>query len=284
MAVTSMKLVDGVNELVLYPRADVVVLGYSKSSPGVRALTEPRPDDDGEIDTTTKYGAAAFSLELRAIDDPEALAEEMGGWMLPSGRPYIVVENDKWLQARRVRLRSSDWGDPVDAFQAPHIRDSQWQWRAPDGIWEADAELTVTVAADIPSSIGITYPVTYPVTYSATLATGAQTLVNPGKAPSHFRALLYGPCTAPSLVNDSTGQELTFKPDLALGPGEYIEVDTRNKTALLLSQATANRVGLLNFSISDWWQIQRGVQQIRYAPTDPSAGAQAVITYRPAWL
>jgi hypothetical protein len=86
------------------------------------------------------------------------------------------------------------------------------------------------------------------------------------------------------LINDLTGEEIAFTSDLVLAAGEYVEIDTRAKTARLLSSVTASRLSYIDFSTNSWWQIQRGIQQIRYAATDPTAGSQAVITYRPVWL
>lgn len=284
MTVQSARLIEGAEQMLLYPRTGLVVMTVSKASPAVRAVTEPRPDDDGELDTTERFGACAVAIELMAIETPAGFCEELGTWMHPGRRPYLEVVDDEWAQTRRIMLRSDQWGGPIDADDSPDIRRIPAQWRAPDGIWEASQELTLTVSADVPSSVGVSAPLSAPIALTPTSASGALQITNVGGSPSHFRALLYGPCSAPRLINDLTGEEIAFTSELVLAAGEYIEVDTRNKSARLLSSVNASRLRYIDFAANTWWQIQRGAQQIRYAPTAPTAGSQAVISYRPAWL
>jgi hypothetical protein len=284
MVVQSARLVEGAEQMLLYPRTGLVVMSVTSASPVVRAVTEPRPDDDGELDTTERFGARAVAVELMATETPAGFVEELSAWMHPGRRPYLEVVDDEWAQTRRVMLRSDQWGGPIDADDAPYIRRIPAQWRAPDGIWEASESTTLTVSADVPSSVGVSAPVTAPIALTPTLASGSLQMTNVGGSPSHFTALLYGPCSAPRLINDLTGEQIAFTSDLVLAAGEYVEIDTRAKTARLLSSVAADRRGFIDFSVNSWWQIQRGAQQIRYAPTAPTAGSQAVITYRPVWL
>lgn len=284
MTVTSARLVDGLEEMVLYPRTDLYLLSIAAPGPAIRAVTEVRPDDDGEEDTTERYGGRACSIELLATATPAGFEQELGGWMHPARRPYLEVTDDEWPEVRRLRLRSDQWAWPNSADESPTIRRLQAQWRAPDGVWEASEELTETIPADVPSTVGFSAPLSAPLSLTATSAAGALSIANGGNAPAHFIAKLYGPCTAPRLLNDLTGEELTFTSGLVLTAGQYIEVNSRARTANLLSSATASRLIYLDFEVSDWWRLVKGVQQVRYAPTSPTAGSVAVITYRPVWL
>lgn len=285
MAVTSMYLAEGSRQMLLYPRADLAVLSFNAGSPTVRAVTENRPDDDGERDTTERHGGRAVAIDLRAIEDPAGVQDEVSSFLGPAARPYLVVADDRWAQVRRLRLRFDQMGGPIDADQAPTIRDMQFQWRAPDGVWEAAEETMITVSADIPVSVGYSYPKTYPLTYANTTASGALTVTNLGGAASHFTAKLYGPCVAPQLVNDLTGERISFSSALVLGAGEYVEVSTRDRTAYLNSDPAQSRLGQIEFGAPNtWWRIVRGTQDLRYTATTPEAGAAAVITYRPTWL
>jgi hypothetical protein len=286
MAITAAAIVDGDREMILYPRMDdgLVLLGIDAPGPGIRAVSTPRTDDDGEDDTTELYGATSCAVRLLATATPAAWRDELGGYLHPASRPYLVVSDDEWAQVRRLRLRSSDWSDPRDADQAPEHRNILVQWRVPDGGWEADDEATVTLSSDIPSSVGFSFPITFPLTLDATSSGGSLQTVNVGNAPAHIVARLYGPCSAPRLINDSTGEEIVFTTDLVLTAGQYIEISTRNKTAYLLSEVTASRTNMIDFSANTWWQLQKGLQSLRFTGTDSSTGSQAVIYYRPVWL
>ncbi len=285
MTFTALSLVDGARVMLLYPRDDLVVLGWGAAWPTIRAVVENRPDDDGERDTTTRHGGRAVAVELRIIDNPEVVLDELGGFLAPSARPYLTAMSDAWAGPRRMRLRIDQAPAPVDADMPPSVRDVQAQWRAPDGVWEAVDEAELVVAADIPSHVGRTYPRSHPWSYAATGAAGALSVTNLGNAESHFTARLYGPCSAPQLLNDLTGERIAFTSALTLGAGEYIEIDTRARSAYLNSDASLNRLGLVDYGAPNtWWRLQRGTQQIRYTATAPEVGSQAVITYRPNWL
>lgn len=284
MAVTAVSLVDGDRQMVLYPRDDLVLMTLAPASPQVRVVSEPRPNGDGIIDTTSHYGGRQLAVDLLAIDTPAAIHDELTAFTHPAARPYLTVADDEWAQTRRLRLRVDQWSDPLSADQSPTIRAMQVQWFCPDGTWEAADEQPLTMSADIPSSVGRSYPRVYPMSYAATLSTGALETVNVGNAPSNYVAKLYGPCSAPRLINSTTGEELSFTSSLVLGAGEYVEVDTYNKTAYLNSDTTQSRLSTLDFDVSTWWLIARGLQTIRFTGTDASTGSQAEIFYRPVWL
>lgn len=284
---TGVRLVDGSRELVLHPSLDYVPQRITVSSPAMREVAEPRTDDDGETDTTQMFGSRVVSLELAVIDErtpTEVLIDQLKMFLHPRSRPFLHVADDGWPEERRIRLRVDQWDEPYEGYAASHTRPVQLQWKAPDGVWEAASETSLTVAVDIPSSEGRTYPKTYPWSYPGTLSSGATIVGNAGSIPSHFVARLYGPCTGPSLLNGATGEEITFTSSLSLAAGEYVEVDTRARTAYLLSQTSASRLTYLDFAATSWWRIEPGDNPLRYVPATAQAGAAAVITYRPAWL
>jgi hypothetical protein len=96
---------------------------------------------------------------------------------------------------------------------------------------------------------------------------------------------LYGPCAGPRYTNDLTGERLEFSEDLVISAGEYLELDTRERTALYMSDPDASRLHLMNFEVSTWWRLAPGVNRLRYNPiSGVEVGSQAYITYHPAWL
>ena len=284
---TSVKIVDGSREMVLLPRTDAGVFLQSLDAPmpGVREVAEDRTDDDGTRDSTALFGARACTVELLVTESPRAVEDELTRFLHPRSRPFLVVADDGWSQARRLGLR-------VDQFSAPlgldlarvDGRRIAVGWKVPDGVWESADLTTATLAADITTdSTGLTFPMTFPVAFTPTMATGASLVSNTGSTPSHFIARLYGPCTAPVLRNETTGEEIAFTDSLALTAGEYVEISTRDRSANLLSTGNS-RLGYVDFETTSWWRLEPGDNQVRYAPADADAGSQAVILYRPAWL
>lgn len=284
---TGVRLVDGARELVLHPSLDYVPQRLTVGSPAVREVTEPRTDDDGDRDTTALFSGRAVSLELVVVDErasTEVLLDQVKRFLHPRSRPYLYVTDEGWSGERRIRLRVDQWDDPYEGYGASHSRPLQLQWKAPDGVWEAADLSTVTLAADITTdSTGLTLPLTFPVAFASTMATGASVIANPGSVPSHFIARLYGPCTAPVLRNETTGEQIAFTSELTLSAGQYVEVSTRDRSANLLSTGNT-RLGYVDFESTSWWRLEPGDNRVRYAPADADAGSQAVILYRPTWF
>ena len=286
MTITAASLVDGDREMILYPRADdgLHLFGIDAPGPVIRVVSSPRPDDDGEDDATKRYGATSCAISLFATATPAAWVDELGSFMHPESRPYLVVADDEWAQVRRLKLRSESWSKPLDAEQAPTQRTILAQWRVPDGGWEAEDEATLTLTSDIPSSVGFSFPITFPLAMDPTTSAGSLQTVNVGNAPAHLVARLYGPCSAPKLINDTTGEAITFTTDLVLGPGQYVEISTQPRTAFLMGDVNSSRTSMVDFAANTWWRLRPGLQTLRFTGTDPSPGSQAVIYYRPVWL
>lgn len=285
--ITAASLVDGAREMVVYPRDGIAPQALEVGFPEIREVADPRTDDDGDRDSTLLFGPRAVSLEMIFYRDPLLIAnlvDELKTFMHPRSRPYLVVADDEWTTERRLRLRVTQLGEPYEGYAASQRRRIQAQWTAPDGVWETPDLTTESLNADIPSTEGLAFPVTFPISWPATTATGAFQLSNPGDTPSHFVARLYGPCTAPSLINETSGEEITFTTALVLAAGEYVEIDTRERTAVLVSDPALSRLNMIDFAVTSWWRIEPGDQLIRYAPADADPGAGAVIEYRPSWL
>ncbi|MGI5171868.1 phage distal tail protein [Spirillospora sp. CA-253888] len=279
------KLVDGEREFLLRPRPGIADSAWDFGFPDIRVTSEVRTDDDGEDDTTSFHGASAITAKLRLYQgSTRNILDELRGWCAPGLRPYLVVDDDEWTGPRRVRLRCDQHSAPIESGTGA-MRDVQLGWKAPAGQWEALDEVEVPdLSADIPSSVGLSLPVSLPVALTPTLSVGGATVTGQGNVAAHFTVRMYGPCAAPRLINETTGEAIGFTSSLVLGAGEYVEVDTRDKTAHLLSDPGISRLDAFDFTASSWWQIQPGTQQVRYAPATASAGSVAQITYRPAWL
>jgi hypothetical protein len=284
---TSVKLVNGERQMILLPRQaeGVFLQSLDAPSPSVREAVDDRTDDDGVWDATSLFGARSCAIELLVTQGARAVEDELSRYLHPMLRPYLVVEDSGWSQARRLMLRTDQFSAPLTTDLPRDARKIQAQWKCPDAVWEAADLATETVPADVQGDpVGRSYPLTYPKTYTATMVTGASIVTNLGGVPSHFVARLYGPCSGPSLKNLTTGEEITFLPSLSLAAGQYVEVDTRARSAVAQSDASSSRLNYVDFTSTSWWRIQPGDNQLRYVPRSGSSGAAAEIDYRPAWL
>lgn len=284
--ITDMRLVLGSDQLSLWDREDLWVGELDVAFPEVREQAEDRTETDGTEDRTVNHGAAAVSLTVRLQGGTDAtVLDSIKRFMHPQLRPYLYVADSNWQTERRLRLRSRQASSPFQMPMYPIARDVQIQWSAPDGVWESADLVSQVVNVDSAGGDGRTYSLTPPRSYPGRMPTGAVIVVNPGGSWSEQKVRMYGPCRGPRFTNDLTGETISFTEDLQLALGDYIEVNTAARTALLASNIDASRLQYLDYSVSSWWRLAPGVNAVRYHPisgVDP--GCQAVVEYRPTWL
>jgi hypothetical protein len=280
MAVTAVRLEDGTSVL------DLRAGGYRVARldiglPAVRAVTGPRPDQDGEDDTTAHHGAAVVAMDVRLLarDQPlMVLRDALRAFCHPAARPFLVVEEDG--QQRRIRLRADQFAGPITN---PLHQQVQVAWRAPDGVMESLAERIGTSDAITAGEGGRSYPRTYPVTYAESSSVGAVTVTNDGNVAVPPLLRLYGPSDSPRVENQRTGERQLF-PGLTLLAGDWLEIDSRERTVRLNGLATQSRLSLLDFANSSWLRLLPGQNTIRYYPVSFGDGARLEARFRPAWL
>lgn len=302
--ITGIKLTDpvtGTSSAVL-PRAGVKAATLDVQGTA-REITEDTVLGDGSIDNTSALGPAAASLSLlfTAPGTFSALGDEFRSYCHPSQRPILTVTDDEWAGvARQLTLRYSAASAPLDSSMYPAALAMQLQWVVPNGRWEQAGDLVAAgVPMTIPALTGIASSATGPGIHSTAGTSGLATttggwhmpatsappefqLVNPGNIPSQWTALLYGPCTGPKFADDTAGLAVEFTDALVLAAGDYVLLDSARHTALQTGVTPV--MTLLNFATTLWWQLGKGLNQLRYYPTSGSAGAYAQLYYRPGWM
>lgn len=277
------------NTLQLLPNPLITITSFDISFPAIRAVSESRPDTDGERDTTALYGARAVSLAAGLYATPGALVDQLMLFMAPRKRSYLYVTDSEWVGQRRMLLRADQFAGPVVEGADDVYRAVTAQWKAPDGVWEAVTPTTVIVSAYSVAVVGMTFPVTFPMNWTPTTGYTDAVINNPGQLPLHYTAQIYGQCDGPILTNDTTGQQLAFLPGsqsgLSLAAGVFVTIDTRERSVSLNGDPTQTQLFALDFVNSSWWQLQPGVNNVRFNPSAGSfAGSSAVITYRQTYL
>lgn len=289
MTITRVRLVDdALGELVLLDHADfrhdLYLTGLDVRSPEVRAVTAGRTDTDGEDDQTALHGAAALSATVELRDHPAALVDQINAYLHPRRRPWLIVFDTEWAGERKLRLRADQWSSPID-HKAHLQRAQQLQWRVPAGVWEAVEATSFTVTAGAGELAGRSYPLRFPRLYPTTSAAGSFDHTNLGGTWAHWRGRLYGPCRGPRLSEDISGQTIGFVEDLVIPAGEYVEIDTRDRSAYYMSDPSLTRLNLIDFETTSWWQMAPGLNRVRYHPIGGvEIGCAADIDYHPYWL
>lgn len=265
--------------------ASTLDLGF----PAVRSSRRPRTDVEGEIDTTRLFGARAVSITGTITPKPDGtlnrqeVEDRFLAFMRPDRSSYLVYRLELDGEERRLLVRPDQFGAPITHPSSVKVAVG---FRAPDGIQESaelEGETVDAVAADEP---GISFPLVFPFSWPASTPAGTVIVTNRGNVRAWPVLRLYGPCSNPRIENATIGAALEFTAGggLELAAGDYLEVDTRERTIRLNGLAAQTRHNRLNFDDSEWWPLDPGDNLLRYFPEVFAPGALAEIDFRSAFL
>jgi len=282
---------DGLDDLVLSPengwRVEIIDIG----SPVMAEVTSDRPDADGRIDQTLYFRDRAVTLRAHLLPEDQIIRrttlDGLKRFLSPRLRPYLILtEDESDTTERRIRLRANQWSEPITAAG---FRTVQISWVAPDGIVEAAVEQSASAfASGSGSELGITFDgVTFDgLTFPTSPIIGSTQVVNNGTTDVWPLIRIYGLCTEPNIENQTTGKKLEFN-SLTINAGEFLEIDTRNKTVRYQGLSTDSRYDKVDFAVSAPGldlRIVPGLNQFRFYPATNGATSVAEITWRSAWL
>lgn len=294
MTVTGMVLSDPARGLsfTLIPNDAVKVADFEVTAT-VRGVSEDRATADGALDTTQWLSAAAVTIDLAAVNTVLPVLptlDQIGGLLLPWARPYLVVTDSEWSSPRQIQVRFDSHTHP---YEQDSYRQVQLAFKAPRGLWEDTAIQQFTLAADVTDTTGFVFTDTSGATatdaagftFQPSTSAGSSIVTINGNTRPAWRARLYGPAAGPILTRDDTGQSLAFQPGLILAAGDYLELDSSSRTALLLSQPDASRLQFMDFGQSQWFPFDPGVNRVRYhAASGTTGGTICNLTIFPVWL
>lgn len=232
--------------------------------PITRDVAINRPGANGTIDTTMLIGARTVTLSVILADDTDlwALRQSLRAFTHPTLRPYMFVQLSSTAPELRIRLRRSQYNDVIGEGWRPSSAadpDAAYvtvQWVAPDGVLEDDEQ-----HIDIDPA-------------TSEVATNAGTF-------SAFPTIaITGPAENPTIRNDTTGMILAFT--VNLGSGDTLIVDTATKT--IVDEHGQDCYSLLDLTVSRWWTIEPGVNDIIFDATTHSSPATTVVTWRDTYL
>lgn len=227
--------------------------------PEVREVSDDRPQAHGAVDRTRFFGPRVVTLtgkvavDWRARGRRQQAMDALAPYLEPGARSWLYSRFDDG-RVRRMLIRA-------DQFTRPQIADVQdigVTFKSPTGVLEDADESLLRLAPAAPRQ-GRTYPRTYPRRYPPG-GGGAWLAVNRGNVPAEWLARIFGPCLNPALVNVDTGARIAF--DLELAAGEFLEISTREHTALLDGEASVWHA--LDYVASDWWTLPPGGTRVRF--------------------
>ncbi len=291
--------------------------------PEIRADVQENPEADGSYDTTAFHGARSVALTVRVLDKAfsyDGLAHRiadfnpqwdsaaywlsvLGGWMAPSRRFVLYFRLRGQSSARFMQVRPAGMSAPSTMRGVPGSVEAQIQFVCPSGkILSFDESPTATVDGLSRREVrpaglggpGLTLPLTLPLTFPEA-PRGTNSIVSHGTVPNGFIARIHSsPAAAtadPRLTLrhfDAAGTQ--DYPDSGVGftgltvpAGEYVEIDTIERTAYLNGDRT-RRVGQYLARPYQWPVLRPGRNDVILATTGGGAGLYAEVLYHDATL
>src|SRR5687767_1136786 len=136
------------------------------------------------------------------------------------------------------------------------------------------------ISVDVPfsagASTGFGFNLGFNFGFGGSSGTDGTFVTNSGNRPTPVVFTITGPCTTPTIRDDTYGHSLTF--DIILAATETLVIDTQYKTVKL--NGTLNRRNTL--VDPDWFFLEPGLTFIRYNAVS-GAGSTMNISFRSAW-
>ena len=222
-------------------------------APGIRQVVRPRPNRHGAINDTSH-------MHERAIVVSGVLkgANEAGVWT-----EYDAVQSVMF--------------DAVGT-------DRTLKWTRASSALALQATVRVHDLFDGPLSGaagGLVFSAAFPWRFTPSGA-GAASVNNTGTIPTPPVFNVYGAVSSPQvlLVGSSPDERIVLTGSVS--DGDYLEVDVFNRTIKL--NGTTNRLNLLDFTGTTWFDLPVGSKTIRLLGATFNANARVDVLYRPAYL
>lgn len=139
----------------------------------------------------------------------------------------------------------------------------------------------IVVSTGLPSSSGgRTWPATWPITWTGQVTSGVISINNPGNTDAPISMRIDGPCLAPAIRHDTTGNEIVFASSYNLASGSFLDIDCERRT--VLEGGTASRNGWI--TQRGWFSLAPGDNDFIFEASAYNATALLTITTAPAYL
>lgn len=266
------------NGLTFGPGSDVQYVSIS----GLRGLTTmrtgdvPKARDHGSWPGQDFMNERIITLTL-AVFAPQApfatVLANIANAFQPIQDPTQLLPlqflDPGWATPRQLLARpiAGDFDIDTSGYAFNVLQNIPIQLSCPDPrLYDTIVQTVGPVGLPSPTA-GLTFPVTFNVTFGSSTG-GSMLLSNTGNFPTGPKFTIAGPMTNPTLLNEITGQFMTF--NLPLAAGDVLVVDMRTHTAIL--NGTASRYNKIATG-SAWFSIAPGNTTVQVGSSDSAAVA-----------
>lgn len=272
------------DNLQIHGGSNYGLINMGMGSPAPRAVADLRPSDHGATDATAYYGPRIFELIGNITAASMAALWEAADELKGS----LVLGSTHTLRFRREGLTFDEQAvvrvdSPVDMPTGP-MPSPLLMWGvsllAPDPRIYTTTENSGSYDPTDSGTGGLSFPLDFPLDFGVSDTAGRLTVENEGNVSSPPTFVITGPVTNPIIDNDTTGQSI-YTQDTALSTGDTLTIDTAAKTVVL--NGTTSRPDLISVSLTDWFYIRPGSNQLRLRGSDmESTETELAVTFRNA--
>jgi Phage tail protein len=272
-----------------------VDLGY----PTVREDVTPISNRHGQWDNTAWFGPRVISVSGSIMPAPfgsrSKVLDRLAPFLDPSARPTLTYQIDPDVAPRMIGLRAAALSAPathpsISSFQASWVASDPRAYTTdvdsvtllPSGVAFGRRYVTPQTGT-VTNTSGWTHPRVYPDMRGSTQVAA----VNDGTLPALPTVTVWGPCTNPKVWNDTAGAVLaigTTAAPYALVAGSQVTFDVAGRQVYAAGDPEAGRYQYVDFTISTWWSLAPGPNNLRYSADTATSASTAVVAWSDAYL
>lgn len=235
----------------------------------VRNPQEPRPQRDGAIIHPFYRGGRTFALEGRIIADDKTARTEMED-LLRTTTQSILREDGTYT-----------WEPSISNVPTTHrFRSITCRLFEPEEIADENSAVksfVIVLFSEDPYARS-TLETEVEITVS-----GSDSYENLGNAPYWPIVEVHGPLTSFVLSNDTLGLSIDWDGS-AITVGNKFIVRMNFETITLNTEGGASVLGDVDFSVSDFWYLDTGVNDLSFTATGDGAATKAVVLAHDGWV
>lgn len=236
--------------------------------------TVQKSGDHGTFATPQFYGARLLTLTVQATAQTQALRDVARAYV-QQAFPVSDLATLRWDEPVPVQMNIRRTGKIAETYMTLADVVFSIPLVAPDPRKYSTVLHTAT-ANQASAAAGLAPPLTPPLTLPAGAPAMAVSCTNAGSFETRPLVTITGPITAPAVVNQVTGQTVSFS-GLTLAATDVLAVDFNGPQALL------NGVYRPADTTSSWWVMPPGTTGIAVTGTT-SVGSTMTVAWRDAWI
>ena len=253
-------------------------------APAPRAVTDLKPNDHGAVDATSYYGPRSIELSGFVVATSfdamwDAVDELKGKLALGSSHTFKFQRQGRSFEEQVIMRVDSSVDILAKPMPSPMIEWGVSLFCADPRLYAATESSGSYDPTDAGSG-GLDFPLVFPLDFDASATAGHLTVDNEGNIDTPPVFVITGPVTNPILDNDTTGESI-YTQSCGLSSSDYLTIDVANRTVTL--NGSTSRPDLLDASLTTWFNLVPGVNQLRLRGSSMSTGAtQLAVSFRSA--